>query len=221
MASTASEQVRTQRPPRPARRLRRDAAANQERVLAAAVSTMMREGRHVPMATIAAEAGLGVATLYRRYPHRDALLDALTHRSFGILLTVAEQAEAREDSALASLSWWWDRVIEARDQLVLPLGGGPSVMGAPTSAIRSQLHRSLERLIARGQREGSIRADVTLRDIVLFGAMLVSPPPGVAGWDRMARRQKEIYLDGLSHTRRGELTASSGAAVDPVLNRSR
>ena len=48
--------------------LRRDALANQERVLAAAVTAVLREGRQVPMATIAADAGVGVGTLYRRYP---------------------------------------------------------------------------------------------------------------------------------------------------------
>ena len=62
--------------------LRRDALANQERVLAAAVATLLREGRQASMATIAAEAGVGVGTLYRRYPSREALLSALTERSF-------------------------------------------------------------------------------------------------------------------------------------------
>jgi AcrR family transcriptional regulator len=47
------------------------------------------------MAAIAAEAGLGVGTLYRRYPNREALLDALTYRSFELLLAVAREAEAR------------------------------------------------------------------------------------------------------------------------------
>jgi AcrR family transcriptional regulator len=189
--------------PAPARRpLRRDAVANQERVLAAAVAVMLREGRQAPMATIAAEAGLGVGTLYRRYPNREALLDALTFRSFTLLLEVAQQAESREPSALMCLSWWWDRVIDQRDQLVLPLGGGPPAVGAQTLAVRSQLHESLRRLLERGQREGSIRADVGIRDVILFGAMLVTPPPGAGDWARVARRQKEIYLDGLSQSRR-------------------
>jgi AcrR family transcriptional regulator len=45
------------------------------------------------MATIAAEAGVGVGTLYRRYPNRKALLDALTHRAFELLLEQARTAE--------------------------------------------------------------------------------------------------------------------------------
>lgn len=181
--------------PRP---LRRDALANQERVLAAAVTAMLREGRQVPMATIAAEAGVGVGTLYRRYPNREALLDALTHRSFELLLKVAQAAEARHDTPLACLSWWWDRVIDERDQLVLPLGGGPPVVIPETLAVRSQLHQCLHRIVERGQRDGSIRADIGLSDVILFGAMLVTPLPGAQDWSRAARRQKEIYLDGLA-----------------------
>jgi AcrR family transcriptional regulator len=182
----------------PQRPLRRDALANQERVLAAAVTAILREGRQVPMATIAAEAGVGVATLYRRYPHREALLDALTHRAFELLLEQARAAEAREDTALACLSWWWDRVIDQRDQLVLPLGGGPPVTSTQTLAVQSPLHQSLQHLLERGHRDGSIRDDITTRDVVIFGAMLVAPLPGAEDRNRTARRQKQIYLHGLS-----------------------
>jgi AcrR family transcriptional regulator len=139
----------------PQRPLRRDALANQERVLAAAVTAILREGRQVPMATITAEAGVGVATLYLRYPHREALLDALTHHAFELLLEQARAAEAREDTALARLSWWWDRVIDQRDQLVLPLGGGPPVTSTQTLAVQSQLHQSLQHLLERGHRDGA------------------------------------------------------------------
>jgi AcrR family transcriptional regulator len=194
--SRISGQAPAQRP------LRRDAVANQERVLAAAVTVMLREGRQAAMATIAAEAGLGIGTLYRRYPNREALLDALTHRSFQLLLEVAREAETRQPSALMCLSWWWDRVIDLRDQLVLPMGGGPPPMSTETLTVRSELHQSLQRLLERGQREGSIRADIGIRDVILFGAMLVMPLPGAEDWARVARRQKEIFLDGLSQSRR-------------------
>jgi AcrR family transcriptional regulator len=167
---------------------------------------MLREGRQVPMATIAAEAGLGVGTLYRRYPSRDALLDALVHRSYQLLVDVAQQAEARPGSALAALSWLWDCVLAEREQLMLPLGGAPIAMSAHTLAVRAQLHDSLRRLLARGQREGSIRDDVVLDDLIIFGAMLVTPLHGLPDWDRTAQRQKEIHLDGLSHTRRSTLS---------------
>lgn len=193
-----STPTKSPRPGRLKRPLRRDAVVNQERVLAAAVTAVLREGPLVPMATIAADAGLGVGTLYRRYPNREALLAALTHRSFELLLEIALAAERREGTALSGLSWWWDRVINEHDQLVLPLHGGPPVMSAETLAVQAQLHQSLTRLLKSGQLEGSIRDDVTTRDLILFGAMLVTPLPGAKDWTRTARRQKEIYLDGLA-----------------------
>ncbi len=75
------------------RRVRSDALANRERVLAAAVTAVLREGRQVPMGTIAAEAGVGIGTLYRRYPNREVLLEALTLRAFRLVLQCAEDAE--------------------------------------------------------------------------------------------------------------------------------
>jgi AcrR family transcriptional regulator len=184
----------------PGRPLRRDALANQERLLAAATAVFLREGHHVPMATIAAEAGVGVGTLYRRYPSRDALLEALTLRSFRLLVALAEEAEeaeGRQGDALARLDRYWDRVIDERDQLVLPLHGGPPVTADDVRAERARLHACLRRLLDAGRRDGSIRADVDTSDIVLFGAMLVAPLPGASDWDAVARRQKAIHLDGL------------------------
>jgi AcrR family transcriptional regulator len=182
------------------RPLRRDALANQERLLAAATAVFLREGHHVPMATVAAEAGVGVGTLYRRYPSRDALLEALTLRSFRLLVALAEEAEGREGDALARLGWYWDRVIDERAQLVLPLHGGPPVTADHVRAERARLHACLRRLLDAGCRDGSIRADVDTSDIVLFGAMLVAPLPGASDWNAVARRQKAIHLDGLRPT---------------------
>ena len=65
--SEAPTQTRTD-----ARRLRSDAAANRERILAAATIAVRRDREKVPMATIADEAGVGIGTLYRHYPTRPA-----------------------------------------------------------------------------------------------------------------------------------------------------
>ncbi len=182
--------------PPDARPLRRDALANRERVLAAAVTAMLRHGRQVPMATIAAEAGVGVATLYRRYATRETLLDALSERSFGLVLAAAGQAAEQRGSALAAVGWFLDRAIELRTELVLPLHGGPSELPLTTRALRVEVHRAIGLLLARGRAEGSIADDVTTADIVMFGAMLVQPL--TPGWERPARRQKELFLRGLA-----------------------
>ena len=117
---------------------------------------------------------------------------------------------------MACLGWWWDQVIDPRDQLVLPLGGGPPVASVETRAVTSRLLQRLQASLERGHREGSIRADVTTRDLILFGAMLVTPFPGAADWGSTARRQKTIYSDGLTAQRR---TAALPAARLPESGR--
>jgi len=180
------------------RRVRSDAQANQERVLAAAVTAVLREGRQVPMRTIAAEAGVGIGTLYRRYPNREALLEALTLRAFRLVLRCAENAENLNEPGLATLSSFLDCVISHADQLVLPLHGGPVPTAAETLAVRSSVHRALQRILDRGRRDGTIRADVTARDIIVLGAILAQQLPNDRRSDQAPRRLKAFFLDGLA-----------------------
>jgi AcrR family transcriptional regulator len=178
--------------------LRRDARTNQQRILAAATVAVHREGPRVPMATVAAEAGVGVGTLYRRFPTREALLDALTRRSFLLVLDSARAAEARDGTGLGALRHFLDRTIAGRDDLVLPLHGGPAITTDATRAVQSEVHRTLQRVVDRGRRDGSVRDDATPQDVVLFGAMLAQPQPTAADRDRVARRMAAVYVDGLA-----------------------
>jgi AcrR family transcriptional regulator len=179
------------------RELRRDAAANRDRVLDAASAAVRREGAGVPLATIAADAGVGVGTLYRRYPSREALLAALTHRSFQLVLDAAHRAAASDATAVNSLRSFIDQTIDHGADLVLPLHGGPVPLDPRTVALRTEVHEVLGRILRRGQRDGSIRPDVTTFDIVVFGAMLAQPLSHVPNWKLSARRQAVIYFEGL------------------------
>ena len=180
------------------RALRRDALANQERVLAAAVTTLLRDGRQASMATIAAAAGVGVGTLYRRYPNREALLSALTERSFQKVLAVAEDAADQQGTAMAALDRFLDRTIEHRDQLVLPLHGGPTALSSAAADTRARVHATLEGVLERGREDGSVRAGITASDVIAFGAMLAQPLSGTPDWAHTARRQKMIFLAGVA-----------------------
>jgi AcrR family transcriptional regulator len=180
------------------RALRRDAAANRDRVLAAAAAAVRRKGAGVPLATIASDAGVGVGTLYRRYPSRAALLAALTHRSFGLVLNAARRAADSENTAIHALSDFIDQTIEHGPELVLPLHGGPVLLDPDTMALRDEVHETLERILRRGRQDGSIRPDVGALDIIVFGALLAQQLPHVPDWKLMARRQADIYFDGLA-----------------------
>jgi AcrR family transcriptional regulator len=179
------------------RDLRRDAATNRERVLAAGAVAVRREGAGVPLATIAADAGVGVGTLYRHFPSREALLAALTHRSFRRVLDAAQAAADSDVSAIESIRRFLEQTIEHGAELVLPLHGGPIVLGDDTIALRTEVHATIQQIVARGWQDGTIRPDVVALDIIIFGALLAQPLPYVSDWKLTAGRQLGIYLDGL------------------------
>ncbi len=181
-------------------RLRSDAAANRERILAAATVAVRRDGEKVPMATIAEEAGVGIGTLYRHYPTRPALLAALTLGSFTLVRDHAQIAAQSEDPAPAALAQFLEQTIAARDQFVLPLHGGPIIHDERIVALQREIRTLLAQILARGRRDKSIRPGATPNDIILTGAMLAQPLPHVADWDRLARRQARIFIAGLAAT---------------------
>jgi AcrR family transcriptional regulator len=185
-------------PGRIARRLRSDAAANRERILAAAATAVRRDGEKVPMATIADEAGVGIGTLYRHYATRPVLLAALTLRSFRLVLEHAHAAARSDQSAPTALAQFFEHTIKARDDLILPLHGGPVIRDETIAALRTEIRDLLEQVLARGRQDGTIRPDVTAIDIIITGAMLAQPLPHAADWDPLARRQARIYVAGLS-----------------------
>lgn len=185
-------------PKTPARRPRRDAEQNRERVLLAAVHAVRREGSRVPMATIAADAGVGVGTVYRHFPAREDLLAALSARSYGIVLENLRLAAEAGPRARDRVAAFFDATIVRRAEFVLPLHGGPIVLDAAILELRRQIGRAVEALLAQGREDGSLRADLAGSDLVLFGAMLAEPLANVADWDAVARRQAHIYVQGLA-----------------------
>jgi AcrR family transcriptional regulator len=150
------------------------------------------------MADIAAAAGVGVGTLYRRYPTRAHLLEALSERSYAMVLEHARAAAAARGTPAAALTGFLDRTIRAGDQLVLPLHGGPVDLGEDAVAIRSAISELLERVLERGRSDGTIRADASAVDVILAGALLAQRLPHVRDWERLARRQARIFVDGLA-----------------------
>ena len=179
------------------REQRSDAARNHEALVRAATAAVHREGPRVSMATIAADAGVGIGTLYRHFPSREDLLNYLTHRSFEQVLSNARAAERDGTTASDALRRFIEAAIAQRDELVLPLHGGSPVTVPETLAVREQVHRALQRIIERGRGDGTISQGVTPRDVVVFGAMLAQPRQSDPGWDATCRRLLATYINGL------------------------
>jgi AcrR family transcriptional regulator len=185
---------------RSVREPRSDAALNREALVQAATAAVHREGLRVRMSTVAEDAGVGIATLYRHFGTREDLLSYLTHRSFEMVLVNARSAEDASTGNEA-IRRFIEAGIALRGQLVLPLHGGPTVTEQATLALREQIHAALQRLIDRGHLDGTITADVSPRDVVAFGAMLAQPRPNGPEWDATCRRLLSTYLLGLQPTR--------------------
>src|SRR4051812_33952042 len=186
------------RVPGPAtRQPRKDGLRNRERVLAAAVELVRRDGEKVPMAQIAEHAGVGVGTVYRHFPTREDLLGALVHRSFGIAVANAQAAAAHPGPALEGIRVFFLATLRDRDRFVLPLHGGPSVFTPATRQLQADVRTALRGLIERGQAAGELRADLTPEDLIVGTSLLSRPLPGTGDWERRAHRQIELMVDGL------------------------
>jgi AcrR family transcriptional regulator len=183
---------------RPPRRPRRDAELNRERILDAAVSLMLREGRHVPLADIAAEAGVGIGTLYRSYTDREALLHALEYRAYDLLNHILDEIERRDIPGLDAIREYLERSLDVGDQLILPLHGAPPLVSAQAVHARLEINRRLEGFIERGQADGSIRAPVNATDVIVFSALTTQPLPHGPSWPLIAGRQLAIFVNGLA-----------------------
>jgi AcrR family transcriptional regulator len=153
------------------------------------------------MATIANEAGVGIGTLYRHYPTRPALLEALTLRSFHLVLQHARAAALSDEPAPTALTQFFDQTIAARNEFILPLHGGPVLRDERIATLQTEIRNLLEQVLARGRRDRTIRPDATANDIIITGAMLAQPLPTAADWDHLARRQATIFIAGLAATK--------------------
>ena len=177
---------------------RSDGIENRRRILDSATVVVARDGLKVPLATVACEAGVGIGTLYRHFPNRDALLNGLVLRSMRLVLESARTAAAESGPAIEALRQYFFQTIDRREQLILPLRGGPEITSAEVADLRGEIHESIADILRRGAEDGTIRTGVTSFDIVLMATMLAQPLPRVPDWDRVAQRTVGIYLAGLA-----------------------
>ncbi len=170
--------------------LRADARRNREKVLDAARDAFAESGFAVPLDTIAARAGVGPGTVYRHFPTKEALFQAVVTGRVVELVAVARRRAADTDPGsaffafLAQLSAEGAAKRDIPDAIALP---GP---------LRDELHDALEALLTRAQDAGAVRPDVTATDLVaLFKGLLASAHDGTE--PGRAERILNIVTDGL------------------------
>jgi AcrR family transcriptional regulator len=180
--------------------LRKDAARNREKLLAAAVGLFAERGTEGSLEEVAKRAGVGIGTLYRHFPTRDALVEAAYRNEVAQLRTAADEllAELPPDAALEA---WMRRFVEygtakrgMRDALQSIAGGSASLF----ADTRGQVTEAVAVLLRAGAEAGTLRADVEPEDVLrAMGAIWL-----VAEGDEFAEqamRILQLVLDGLRY----------------------
>ena len=179
---------------------------------------MLREGRHVPLAVIAGEAGVGVGTLYRSFADREALLHALEYRAYGLLNQILDEVSQRDIPGLGAVREFLAGTLAIGDQLILPLHGAPPLVSDRAVHARQEINRRLDRFIERGQADGSIRAAVTATDVIVFSALITQPLPHGPG---LAADRRAPARDLRERARRDRPGGDAGSRGDPRGHRGR
>lgn len=181
-------------------RRRRDAVANHERLLTAAVEVIAQDGVNVALSTIARSAGVGIGTFYRCFPNRAALLGELAARAFGELEAILDELDRQQLSGREVIRGFLERSVAIADRLILPLRGAPPVGTDQTQGPHHRFLAKLNSQLARGRQDGSIRVAVNAMDVIAASAILTRPTMPGPGWDLIAARHIAVYVSGLGHT---------------------
>jgi len=180
------------------RPLRADARRNRERVLEGAREVFAEHGRDAQMDDVAKRAGVGVGTVYRHFPTKEALIEALAIDRFEKVLAVGKEALLNPDPwAAFEGAIWAGAELTASDRSFTEIVGeitGP--MPLP-ERLEREMRETYGELMRRAQEAGKLRADLVFDDVPMFmcgiglGARKTHPCPDA--W----KRHVAIVIDGL------------------------
>lgn len=185
------------KPQRPVRKPRVDAQRNRERILEVAKDAFTRSGANVSLDEVAKQAGVGAGTLYRHFPTRDALLEAV-YRSEVAKLAAAEREFAGKLAPIEALRAWMLLFVDyiAAKQIIAPalntMVGGPSKVFQATGG---QVKDAIGALVKRAVESGDLRPDTEPLDL-LRALVGVSNVPMGGDWKQSAKRLVEILIAG-------------------------
>jgi AcrR family transcriptional regulator len=179
--------------------LRRDAAANRERILDAARRVFADRGLEASMDEVARAAGVGAGTLYRRFPTKEALLDAILGGLLDRFRAFAEEALGRDD-AFGGLELLLERSVGLQlenraflEVLALRLREEPQLARA-----RERIRPLVEQLVSRAQEQGTLRRDLAAVDVTVLLWQLGRVVECTGAFtSELWRRYLALTLDGL------------------------
>lgn len=179
------------------RKPRTDAQRNRQRILEVAKEAFTRSGANASLDDIAKQADVGPGTLYRHFPTRDALLEAV-YRSEVEKLAAAERQFAQELEPIEALRAWMLLFVDyiAAKQIIAPALN--TLVGCQSKVIEAsygQVWGAIRALVKRAIESGDIREDLDPLDLLraLIGVANVATSPD---WQRSARRLVDILITG-------------------------
>lgn len=179
------------------RKPRVDAQRNRERILEVAKESFTRSGANASLDDIAKQAGVGPGTLYRHFPTREVLLEAVYRTEVEKLASAARKCAAAM-SPLEALRAWMLLFVDyiATKKIIAPalnaaVGGTSKVI----EASHAPIHEAIRGLVKRGIQSGDIRRDIDAVDLLkaLIGVAFMSSSPD---WQQTARRLVDILISG-------------------------
>jgi AcrR family transcriptional regulator len=176
--------------------LRADARRNRDKLLAAATAAFAAAGTDASLEAIARDAGVGIGTLYRHFPTREALIEEAYRTELGQLCGSAPEL-LRTHPPDAALAEWMDRFV-AYAAAKRGMKSALAAVGAAESDVftgaRRQLVEAIDLLLAAGVEAGTLRSDVDAEDVLrAMGAVWLVDDPD------QARTLLRLLMDGLRH----------------------
>jgi len=181
--------------------MRADARRNLEQLLSAARDLVADRGAGVALDEVAQRAGVGIATLYRRFPDRNALLRGVVLDALEQTRAVAEQAAEEYDDAFEALAAYLRAALELRVSAVIPQVLDVLDLDEPElAAARETSARATEALVDAAHVSGALPKDVTFADVGMMLVRIARPLPGPMDDElkhELARRHLELFIRGL------------------------
>jgi len=181
-----------------ARKPRADAIRNRERVLEAAKAVFSAGGPDASLEAVARRAGVGIGTLYRHFPTREALFEAVYRREVQQLSELAEALKSEPDPVDALRRWLRSNVefVATKKGMSAALALAVQSSSELTAFSFDRLTKAVGALLDRAVAAGEIRSDISPEDILraLVGMCYLHDQPG---WQKSVVRLLDVFVDGL------------------------
>jgi len=183
---------------KPQRKLRADSIRNRELLLEAATQVFSAGGPQASLDAVARQAGVGIGTLYRHFPTREALFEAVYRHEVDHLGDLAEQLARNDDPTQALRTWLHAnvRLVATKKGMIEALQ--PAAQGSSELKVYSfeRLSTAISLLLDRAIAAGEIRADISAEDLLrtLVGIFYSQ---GAGEWQTTALRLVDVFVDGL------------------------